>query len=289
MTFPVTQTRSRTQEVDNDQADSDNDRADSDPPAIPGKEEDKPKKAKAKKSAAKRPGAAALKDFASGSAGSPVPPSAPIKPVKDKVSKQDKVGKQGKGGRESKQGKDETEVDFALSLGGYGEDSSDSPESSDSSSSSSSESDKAPTRSGKAKRSKRFGGELKKRKAKEYLASLLQDYDTVSMRVRCTTFNNTRNGHEARRLAQVVDALLNDGLHKTLGVEIAVRALMGILHADMCQDAYLIETFEWKPPKMLVHRNDLRRHMKEAGSFKKLDKKKSKGATSDGERGGDRR
>ena len=165
--------------------------------------------------------------------------------------------------------------------GGSSEDEGDSS-SSDSDYTSSSDSDRYyRTRRPRKKLGKVRKGERKPRLAAQYLEEIIgPHYNSVGKSLANRKFTNTRNEWESKRVGGVIDALLKKGLDDSLGLEVAVRCLMGLLTADMCQDSSLIETFEWNPPRQLISNSQLRRHLKEAKAMKKLDQKKKSSASS---------
>jgi hypothetical protein len=83
-----------------------------------------------------------------------------------------------------------------------------------------------------------------------------QDYRSMLDFVRRSDISNQRTYHEARRLAQSIDAFLKEGVTADfLGMEIAMRSLLGLVLADQTGNPALLEHLEWAPPKMPVSKD----------------------------------
>jgi hypothetical protein len=83
--------------------------------------------------------------------------------------------------------------------------------------------------------------------------------------VRRYEFKNARSGHEARRVAQAIDALMSEKVSPAfLGMEILFRTLAGLQLADESADATLLDEMEWAPPEAIVPRDIFRTIVKDA-------------------------
>lgn len=109
------------------------------------------------------------------------------------------------------------------------------------------------------------------RSAPAIMARLKASYRSAPEYVRSIQFNNARAGHEARRTAQALDALIREGvpLHYE-GMEILVRNLAGICEADRLGDPAILEGIEWAPPQAIIPRQMLRTVIKDANRHSKL-------------------
>lgn len=91
-------------------------------------------------------------------------------------------------------------------------------------------------------------------------------------------FKNSRNGHEARRIAQVLDALVRLNIdYDTDAMEICVRILMGLCQADTFSDPSYLDVMEWAPPTDPMPRELLRQFQK--GVKRRAQLKKSSATT----------
>jgi hypothetical protein len=107
--------------------------------------------------------------------------------------------------------------------------------------------------------------------AKAIMANIRATHRTASAYVRDADFSNLRAGHEARRTAQAIDALVKDGVSLELeGMEILCRNLAGIVLADQHGNPALLEQMEWQPPQAIVSKSVLRTLMKDAERAKKF-------------------
>lgn len=70
---------------------------------------------------------------------------------------------------------------------------------------------------------------------------------------RTANFTNSRNRHEARRIAHAIDAFLQEGVPvSSEGMEILLRNLAGLHKSDEFNDATFLEEMEWAPPECIV-------------------------------------
>jgi hypothetical protein len=119
------------------------------------------------------------------------------------------------------------------------------------------------------------------------MANIRANYRSALDYVRSIDFSNQRAGHEARRTAQAIDALLREGvpLHFD-GMEILVRNLAGVVEADKSADPSVLTGMEWQPPQDIVPRSVLRTVLKDAKRRKELKPKKPTPAPRDPKKNG---
>jgi hypothetical protein len=103
---------------------------------------------------------------------------------------------------------------------------------------------------------------------------------TVLDHVRAFDFKNSRSGHECRRAAQTIDALMDEGTRLSMtGMEILFRTVAGLMVADEYGDPTLLEGLEWAPPEAIVPRDILRTVMQDAKRRRDLVPKAKAGPT----------
>ena len=107
---------------------------------------------------------------------------------------------------------------------------------------------------------------------------LLRHHNTVWDWVqRSAQFRNTRNMHEARRIAQAIDAFRREGVSwDSEGMEILVRNLAGLHKSDEYGDATFLEEMEWAPPESIVPDSVMRPIVKAVKRTKALRPKPNK-------------
>jgi hypothetical protein len=115
--------------------------------------------------------------------------------------------------------------------------------------------------------------------AEVVMARLRTSHRSALDYVRHLDFGNPRAGHEARRTAQALDALIKEGvpLHFE-GMEILVRNLVGVCEADRFGDTCILEGLEWALPQDVVPSAVLRTVMKDAKRRKELKPKPQRGS-----------
>jgi hypothetical protein len=115
------------------------------------------------------------------------------------------------------------------------------------------------------------------RQAVVIMNRLLKTHRNALDFVQRSHFANIRSMHEARRIAQAIDAFTREGidLHHE-GMEILVRNLAGLHMADQHSDPSLLEHFEWDPPTDIVPRDILRTVFKDAKRNSKFKPSKKK-------------
>ena len=94
---------------------------------------------------------------------------------------------------------------------------------------------------------------------------MLKNHASALAYVRALTFKRERNFHEARRVAQAIDAFRAEGVPDSAeGMEVLARTLHGLVMTDKYGDPTLLERFEWEPPEEVVPVSVLRVVMKDA-------------------------
>lgn len=110
-------------------------------------------------------------------------------------------------------------------------------------------------------------------------ANISSMYGSASNWVRFTPFNNARNQHECRRLADAVDHLVRDGVPLvSTGMEILIRALTGVQYADQRKDQRALEEIEWTPPGTILPHAFIQQVQKDGARRLKLEAHSSPGA-----------
>jgi hypothetical protein len=110
-------------------------------------------------------------------------------------------------------------------------------------------------------------------------ANISSMYGSASNWVRFTPFNNARNQHECRRLADALDHLVRDGVPlASTGMEILVRALTGVQYADHRKDQRALEEIEWTPPGTILPHAFIQQVQKDGARRLKLEAHSSPGA-----------
>jgi hypothetical protein len=100
---------------------------------------------------------------------------------------------------------------------------------------------------------------------------MMEHHTSVLDFVRRREFKSQRSFHEARRIAQAVDALVKDGARlRWTGMEMLLRNLSGICEADRLDEVGILEAFELRPPQQLLPRQVLRTVLKDVARAKKL-------------------
>lgn len=101
--------------------------------------------------------------------------------------------------------------------------------------------------------------------AEEVVSRMRANHRSALDYVWSLNFSNQRAGHEARRTAQALDALMREGVPLHLeGMEILVRNLAGVCEADKRGDPTVLEGLEWALPQDIVPRSVLRTVLKDA-------------------------
>jgi hypothetical protein len=96
-----------------------------------------------------------------------------------------------------------------------------------------------------------------------------------------------RASHEARRMAQVIDASLQEGVPATsLAMEIAMRALTGVVYAAQQGNPALLDQLEWNPPGAALPTELAHKLIKQTNRAAQASKKHSPGANKDKRPGG---
>jgi len=94
----------------------------------------------------------------------------------------------------------------------------------------------------------------------------IKEYHPSAWRyVASISWRRARDGHEARRLAQIVDALMRSGkvTADDDGMEMALRTLASLAEANRHDLPALVEQMEWRPPEQAVGRGVLREAIKD--------------------------
>ena len=109
------------------------------------------------------------------------------------------------------------------------------------------------------------------RAADVIMARVLRDHGSALNFVRNVEFKNLRNRHEARRVAQAIDAYRREGIDTSYeGTEILVRTLAGLYKSDQLGSPGILEQLEWAPPEDILPRSMLRRAIKDNKAQAKL-------------------
>ena len=91
------------------------------------------------------------------------------------------------------------------------------------------------------------------RLAATLLAHIRQQGYATCVRFAAEANLDGRPAHEARRMAQLIDAMLTMGMQTTdLPMEIALRALCGVIFSAVHSNPGLLEQMEWSPPGAAV-------------------------------------
>ena len=119
--------------------------------------------------------------------------------------------------------------------------------------------------------------DLDGRLAPELLRRIHRRARTASEFVRRHDWDNTRSSHEARRIAQVVDQALAEGITTdSLAMEMLLRNLTGLYEADVNRNPPILAELEWEPPEELIPRSVMRTVLKDAERRAKFDAKAKK-------------
>jgi hypothetical protein len=122
-------------------------------------------------------------------------------------------------------------------------------------------------------RDRRSSKSESKRHSQDRLASTIyrritQYSRSCSAYVRDISFRKDRNAHEARRIAQVVDAAVREGASlKQDFMEMLLRNLAAICKADELGEPQIIHEFEFEPPQELIPREALRVALKDSQRY----------------------
>ena len=117
------------------------------------------------------------------------------------------------------------------------------------------------------------------------MGRIVRNHGSALNFVRNVDFKNTRAMHEARRVAQAIDAFQREGVgHQYEGMEILLRTLAGLYKADEFGSQDILEQLEWAPPEDILPRGVVRTAVKDAQRQAKLRPTKKKPAP-----GGDRK
>lgn len=91
------------------------------------------------------------------------------------------------------------------------------------------------------------------RLAPDIMKRLYRSHSSALDFVRSREWTNARSSHEARRVAQAIDAFVSEGVHLEFeGMEILVRTMAGLHTSDQNGNAGLLEEMEWAPPDELL-------------------------------------
>jgi hypothetical protein len=113
----------------------------------------------------------------------------------------------------------------------------------------------------------------------EIYIRVIDGWGSLQNYVRFNKWNNVRNSHEARRMVQIMDALVKQqGVRATViseAGEMLMRNIAGLAKSDEWKKPSLMEQFEWKPPKDVIPRDWMRLLVKDAQKTETLLKTKS--------------
>lgn len=115
------------------------------------------------------------------------------------------------------------------------------------------------------------------RLARGIMERILLDHRSCTEYVRFTTFKRSRNQHEARRIAQVLDQARRVASLDEIFMEMLCRNLAGIIAVDLYNDPSLLEQIELAPPQELISRDHLRLFVKDAKRLTDLKKSVTSG------------